>query len=155
MSLQHVPPTPSTPETLNSGLNAADRQRVSDLLDQSVSANTKTMYGSAWKAFEAWARARGVPTLPATPELIAAYLAVLNGREVAVATVRLHRAAIGAVHRSTGHPDPTDNEALKRLVAGIARSRGRAQRQAKPLSAEALGAVKATASTPPDRPQGT
>ena len=62
-----------------------------------------------------------------------------------MATVRLHRAALAAVHRAAGHDDPTDNEGVRRVLQGIARAHGRPQRQASPLTSEALAAVKATA----------
>ena len=42
-------------------------------------------------------------------------------------------------------PDPTDNEAVRQIMKGIARAHGKVQRQARPLTAEALAAVKATA----------
>ena len=64
---------------------------------------------------------------------------------MSVAAIRLHKAALAAIHRSTGHEDPTTHERVKQVMGGIARSRGRAQRQAKPLTAEALAAVRATA----------
>ena len=48
----------------------------------------------------------------ASPALIAAYLSHLaEDRHLSVATVRLHRAALAAIHKSNGHQDPTDNEA--------------------------------------------
>ena len=65
-----------------------------------------------------------------------------------MATLRLTKSALAAVHRSTGHQDPTDNEVVKKVMAGIARANGRPQRQAKPLTETALAAVKATAMQP-------
>ena len=62
-----------------------------------------------------------------------------------MATVRLHKSALAAIHKAADHPDPTDNEAVRQIMKGIARAHGKAQRQAKPLTAEALAAVKATA----------
>ena len=62
-----------------------------------------------------------------------------------MATIRLYKAALATIHRSTGHDDPTLHEGVKRVMGGIARSRASAQRQAKPLNAEALAAVRATA----------
>ena len=102
------------------------------------------MYASAWRSFEDWTLARSVPSLPAPPEMIAAYLLELaEERELSVATIRLYKAAI---HRSTGHEDPTLlHEGVTRVMGGIARSRGKAQQQAKPLTAKALAAVRATA----------
>ena len=50
--------------------------------------------------------------------------------------------------KARGHPGPTDNEGVKKVMAGIARVNGRPQRQAKPLTETALAAVKATAGIP-------
>ena len=128
----HSLPTPAA------GLTGADLARLRHSLDSSISDNTRTMYNSAWRSFEAWAQGRGAMALPASPPLIAAYLAHLaEERRLSVATVRLHKAA--------GHPGPTDNEGVRRIMQGIARAHGKGQKQARPLTAEALAAVKATA----------
>ncbi len=120
------------------GLTGADLARLRRSLDSSVSDNTRAMYNSAWRSFESWAQARGALSLPASPPLVAAYLAHLaEERRLSVATVRLHKAA--------GHPDPTDNEPVRQIMKGIARAHGKPQKQARPLTAEALAAVKATA----------
>ena len=135
-------PTPA-PAT---GLTTADLARLRHSLDSSVSDNTKKMYASAWRSFEAWAQGRGNLSLPASPQLVAAYLAHLaQERRLSVATVRLHQAALAAIHKAHGHDDSTDNEAVRQIMKGIARAHGKPQKQAKPLTAEALAAVKATA----------
>ena len=152
MALQHpLIPAPvndsnaATPAPVN-GLTGADLARLRHSLDSSVSDNTKTMYNSAWRGFESWAQARGALAMPAAPPLVAAYLAWLaEERRLSVATVKLHRAALAAVHKAAGHADPTDNEAVRQIMKGIARAHGRPQKQAQPLTAEALAAVKATA----------
>ena len=68
-----------------------------------------------------------------------------------MATLRLAKSALAAVHRSTSHQDPTDNEGVRKVTAGIARVNGRPQRQAKPLTETALATVKATAGIPTRR----
>jgi len=46
---------------------------------------------------------------------VAAYLAHLaEERRLSVTTVRLHKAALAAIHKAAGHPDPTDNEGYVR-----------------------------------------
>ena len=136
----HSLPTPAA------GLTGADLARLRHSLDSSISDNTRTMYNSAWRSFESWAQARGAMALPASPQLIAAYLAHLaEERRMSVATVRLHKAALAAIHKAAGHPDPTDNEGVRRIMQGIARAHRKLQKQARPLTAEALAAVKATA----------
>ena len=134
---------PPAPET---GLTNADLARLRRSLDSSVSDNTRAMYNSAWKGFESWAQARGALSLPASPPLVAAYLAHLaEERNLSVASVRLHKSALAAIHKAAGHADPTDNEGVRQMMKGLARAHGKPQKQAKPLTAEALAAVKATA----------
>ena len=117
------------------GLTADDLARLRHSLDSSVSDNTRAMYNSAWRGFEKWAQARGNLSLPASPQITAAYLAHLaEDRGLSVATIRLHKAAMAAVHKTYGHDDPTDHEGVRRIMKGIARSHGRTQRQAKPLT---------------------
>ena len=128
------------------GLTGADLARLRRSLDSSVSDNTRAMYASAWRSFEQWTHARGALALPASPPLVAAYLSHMpEERKLSVATVRLHKAAIAAIHKASGHADPTDNEPVRQIMKGIARAHGKAQKQARPLTAEALAAVKATA----------
>ena len=139
-----IRPEPAVPAP--HGLTTADLAQLRRSLDSSVSDNTRTAYTSAWRAFESWAQGRGVLAVPASSPLVAAYLAHLaEERRMSVATVRLHKAALAAVHKAAGHPDPTDNEPVRQIMKGIARAHGKPQKQAKPLTAEALAAVKATA----------
>ena len=135
MTLQ--PLTRTSGQLAPTGLTVQDQRRIQDALDSSTSANTRRAYNQAWRRFEAWAadRGRGHP-LPASPELVAAFLAELAEEGKSVATIRLTKSALAAVHRSTGHQDPTDNEGVRKVMAGIARVNGRPQRQAKSLTAE-------------------
>ena len=139
--------------TATDGLGPTDVQRIGQFLDDSASENTRASYRSAWKTFTQWTQARAALAMPASPALVAAYLShLVEERRFSVATVRLHRAALAAVHKTNGHADPTDNEGVRRVLKGIARVHGRAARQARPLTAEALAAVRATA--PNRRPLG-
>ena len=80
---------------------------------------------------------------------MAAYLTELAGaHQLSVATIRLHRFAIGAVHRNAGFDDPTAHEGVRGVLAGLARANARPQQQARALTAEALAAIRATARIP-------
>ena len=150
MTIQHLPQTNGalTP----AGLTLLDQARVRRALESSTSANTRRAYNQAWRRFVAWMKARGHGhPLPATPDLAAAFLAELAEEGKSVATIRLQKAALGRAQRSIGHPDPTDTEGVRRVMAGIAREHGRPQRQAKPLTEAALAAVTATAAMPRKR----
>ena len=147
MTIQHLPQ--NSGELASAGLTLLDQARVRRALESSTSANTRRAYNQAWHRFVAWMKARGHGhPLPASPDLVAAFLAELAEEGKSVATLRLQKTALAKVHRSTGHPDPTDNEGVTRVMAGLAREKGRRQRQAKPLTDKALAAVKATALRP-------
>ena len=142
------PSAEAMPAPADNALTGADIQRLQHSLASSVSENTRKMYASAWRSFQAWTQGRGNLSLPASPQVVAAYLAHLaEDRGLSVATIRLHKAALAAAHKTQGHDDPTDHEGVRRIMKGIARSHGRAQKQAKPLTGEALAAVRATAHT--------
>ncbi len=59
--------------------------------------------------------------MPASPPLVAAYLAHLaEERRLSVATIWLHQATIAAIHKAAGHADPTDNRGVWQIMKGIA-----------------------------------
>ena len=66
--------------------------------------------------------------MPATPKLAAAFLLELAEQGLSVATIRLQKAALGRAHRSVDHPDPTDTEGVRQVMASIALEHGRPQR---------------------------
>ncbi len=105
MTLQPLPPASGV--LAPTGLTLLDQARVRRALDNSTSSNTRRAYNQAWRRFEAWTEVRGHGhPLPATPELLAAFLAELAEEGLSVATLRLTKSALAAVHRSTGHQDP-------------------------------------------------
>ena len=137
-----------SPEAVQ-GLTDADSCRIAQALHHARSPNTRATYAYAWSRFTAWAQGRGAPPLPASPERVAAYLTELaDTHGLSVATIRLHRFAIGAVHRNAGLDDPTAHEGVRRVLSGLARANARPQRQARGLTAGALAAIRATARIP-------
>ena len=85
---------------------------------------------------------------------VADYLLDRAEAGASIATVRMARAAIGALHRDAGHPDPTDNDGVRRVLAGLSRTIARPQRQAAALTREVQDAIKATAHFPRMLPSG-
>ena len=64
-----------------------------------------------------------MPPLPAAPEQVAAYLTELaDAHRLSVATLRLHRSSVGAVHRNAGFDDPTAHGGVRQVLAGLARA---------------------------------
>ena len=130
------------------GLTADDARRIAAAVGASRAENTVKSYARAFRAFAAWCAQRGVADLPASPEAVAAYLTERAAAGWKAATVRAARAAISDAHKRAGLEDSASHEGVKRVVAGLAREDTRPQRQAKPLTAEALAAIRATAKLP-------
>ena len=68
-------------------------------------------------------RGSRVSSLTAAPEQVAAYLTELaDAHRLSVATLRLHRSSVGAVHRNAGFDDPTAHGGVSQVLAGLARA---------------------------------
>ena len=96
MTIQHLPQ--DSGELAPRGLTLPDQRRIQGALESSTSANTRRAYDQAWRCFVAWAEARGMPALPASPELAE------EGRSMA--TLRLRKSALAKVHRPGHHQPP-------------------------------------------------
>lgn len=100
---------------------------VADLVRQSLSESSRRAYVSDLAHFGAWGG--GIPT---SPDMVASYIAA-HASTLSVATLVRRMASIGKAHRAAGMANPTSSELVKATMRGIKRTRGRAQRQAKPL----------------------
>ena len=65
-----------------------------------------------------------------------------------IGTVRLDAASIADAHRQAGYADPTRTYAVRKAVAGLARTNPQPPGQAKALTAAGLAAIRATACQP-------
>ena len=135
--------TVHTPATLTD----EQRRRVADALENSQSENTRRSYGSQFRKFGAWCEREGQSSLPASPEVVAAYVAELAEEGKSMSTIRLAVSAIVDAHRRVGLESPVST-GVGQTLRGLARQVGASQRQAKPLDADALAAIRATALAP-------
>ena len=136
----------SRPVSLDA-LSAEDGSAVALAVSQAASANTRRAYRQQWAAFTTWASAQGYPYLPAADATLAAYLTLLAGQDLALASVRQARGAVVKAHQLAGFPTPA-GPVTAAALRGIGRSIGAGQRQAAPLTAEGLAAIRATAHLP-------
>jgi integrase len=100
---------------------------VASYVRDSVAPNTRRAYLSDLAEFEQWGG-----SIPASAETVATYLAA-RADAVAVATLVRHLASISKAHEARGLPNPTHAELVRATLRGIKRTRGYAQREAKPL----------------------
>ena len=137
------PTTENTPAVLTD----EQRRRVADALESAQSENTRRNYVSQFGTFRAWCEREGYPELPAQPEVLAAYAAELADDGKSMSTIRLAVAAIVDAHRSAGLESP-QTAGVTETLRGLSRQIGVSQKQARPLDADALAAIRATALTP-------
>jgi integrase len=108
---------------------------VDELVRQSIAQSTRVAYDSDLRHFTAWGG-----NLPATPALIASYIAAYAG-VLAVATITRRVATLSKAHQAMGEQNPCQAALVKATLRGLRRKQGTAQKQAKPLLKEELFAI--------------
>ena len=141
--------TLQTQHTVNAPATLSDeqRQRVSDALENAQSVNTRRNYAGQYRKFRDWCEREKQSALPASPEVVAAYAAELVAEGKSMPTVRLALSAIVDAHKRVGLESP-QTAGVSETLRGLSRQVGVSQKQAKPLHADALAAIRATAFTP-------
>lgn len=104
-------------------------------LDGAYSEHTLRSYRSDFTIFEAWCVRNGREPLPATPELVAEFIAADAARS-ATSTLKRRLAAIRKVHRLMRMPCPVDDEEVAIALRRAMRSKRRRPQQALGLTAE-------------------
>lgn len=128
MSLSALPEQISPPGASESGA-------VDDLVRHSIASSTRIAYASDLKHFAEWG---GV--LPASPEMIAAYMAAYAGT-LSAATITRRVATLSKAHQAMGMDNPCQSALVKATLQGLRRKHGTAQKQAKALTREDLFAI--------------
>ena len=107
-------------------VSSTDVEAVRDLIEHSLANSTRTAYQSDLRHFVGWGG-----TLPATPAMIATYIAA-HSDTLAVATITRRIATLSKAHDALD-ANPCRSALVKATLQGLRRRRGTAQRQAKPL----------------------
>ena len=115
----------------NEALTAA----VAGYVQASRAKSTLKAYASDLEQFQLWGG-----SIPATVEEVARYLADSADR-LKPATLSRHLASLAVAHKVMGLPSPVNHELVRSVLKGIRRTKGTAQREAKPLLKEDLFAV--------------
>jgi len=119
-------------------LPVADLDRAASYAKQDKAPATRAAYRSDFARFQAFCRSRGVASLPATPETVAAYLASEAEAGLKPSTISRRCAAVRYAHRLAGHEAPTNSEAVKATLRGIRRAIGAAPARKAPAVAEIM-----------------
>jgi site-specific recombinase XerD len=102
-------------------------ERAGDFARAEKAENTRRAYRSDYEAFRAWCEARGASALPASAEMVAAFLSREADRGFKASTIGRRVAAIRFAHRLAGLPVPTEQERVRAVIRGIRRTIGTAR----------------------------
>ena len=105
--------------------------------DAADAPSTLRAYASDLRNYQAWCTQHGMMALPATPEVVGAYLAAA-GEGYAMQTLRRRVAAIARASGVAGHPLDTKHPAIRETVRGIGRTHGSRGRRSAALTTTEL-----------------
>jgi site-specific recombinase XerD len=123
---------------------SASAERVREYLTNASARNTIRGYRSSFQQFEHWCGAANLPSLPASGETIALYLAA-QAEHLKVATLVHHLAAIKKAHQAAGMEFVgMDNLLVTETLKGIKRTHGTAVNQKAALLTDDLRLILRT-----------
>jgi len=118
------------PPSPRAAMALAKSQEYQDAADAPA---TLRAYASDLASFKAWCDKQGFTPMPATPEIVGAYLAAA-GEGYAMPTLRRRVAAIARACGVAGHPLDTKHPAIRETLRGIGRKHGSPARRAAALT---------------------
>ena len=126
-------------ETTENDIAAAVALALADMAP-----STRKAYAADFRSFDAWCSLRGRPSLPASHDIVAAFLAHEATNGVRPSTLSRRMAAIQYAHKLSGFASPTDNAGVKATMRGIRRTFGTAKARKAPAVAAKIKAMVLT-----------
>ncbi|WP_246716276.1 site-specific integrase [Aurantimonas sp. DM33-3] len=123
------------------GLLVEDARQAQFFAEASMAPNTLRAYQADFHEFAAWCRQRGTPSLPASPQVVAAFLANRAAAGLKASTISRKASAIRFAHKARGADSPTDAMEVEATLRGIRRQKGTAKRQTAPATATAIAVM--------------
>jgi integrase/recombinase XerD len=125
-------------------MTARDWRAALARLEGAYSDNTIRNYRSDVQAYEAWCLGQGVDLFPASPEILAAFIAARAPLDAA-STLRRRLLGIRKIHRLLKMPSPADDEEVTIALRRALRQKRSRVRQALGLKRELLGRLMGVA----------
>lgn len=113
---------------------AEDVARAAEHAVHARAVNTRRSYAREWERWEAYAFDHGASALPASPLVVAAYMAHLDAEGLAPSSLDVAMSAITDRHRAARVPLPSNDPVVRDVMAGIRARRGTRPRAKAPLS---------------------
>jgi site-specific recombinase XerD len=114
-----------------------------DFAKAAKSAATQRAYSSDIAIFVDWCRSRGLSALPASAEVVGAFLAAQAALGKRPSTLGRRLAAVRYFHRAANEASPTAEESVKAVLAGIRRTVGAAPTRKKAATSDIVIAMAA------------
>lgn len=114
------------------------KQQVQKNMRSAVSANTLRGYNSDWEQFTVWCQRNGYPSLPSTPETVAAYISDLAEMKRRITTIHRHLCSISFAHQTAKLDSPTWDTSVRLCWAGIRKNYGTPRSKKTPLLIEEI-----------------
>lgn len=142
--LAMVPPSEGNTQTVASMPQEIDQstfQAATNYLTAAKAKNTRESYKKDWAQFERWCDARGLQSLPASPETLALYLANRADTAAKASSLRRYLAAISQAHKMAGFETPRNGTIVGEVIKGIARTHGTEQKHKRAITVDQLRAM--------------
>jgi site-specific recombinase XerD len=115
-------------------------QQVREFIRASKAESTIRGYRADWQDFCGWCEAHSLCPLPASPEVVAAYIAECAGR-LRVGSIQRRINAIAEAHKAVGLESPTHHAMVTNTMKGIRRTKGTASVQKAPAVTDDIRAM--------------
>ena len=121
-------------------------EQAREFIRASKAESTLRGYRSDWRHFCAWCDRHGVCLLPASPEVVASYIAEYASF-LRVGSIQRRLNAIAEAHKAAGLESPTATGIVKNTMKGIRRTKGTAPEQKTPTLTDDIRAMVEAAGT--------
>jgi len=127
---------------------ALEAREAKEFATASKAANTRRAYRAAWSEFTTFCARRRLSPLPAEAQTVIAYITRLaNSERNKPQTIAVKLAALSFAHKTAHRMDPTADESVKVVMAGIRRTLGVAPEKKSAISRDDLIAMVSTLDT--------
>ena len=144
--LSPEPQAPPSPANLPD-VRELMQKLVDEVAEESRAKTTRYQQGQQWDFFVEWCDARGFQSLPADPETVALFIYVQGIGGKKPNTLRGYASSIAAERRSAKYDSPCKDKVALVIKGFVNRAKeaGLREKRARPLTAEDLEQIRATA----------
>jgi site-specific recombinase XerD len=119
-------------------LSHAEADALRGFAENEKAASTRRAYRADFSAFEAWCTARGLCSLPASPQVVAWHISAIACDGLSVSSVGRRLAGIAYAHKLAKLSPPAGSDDVRVILAGIRRTLGTAPRRKAAATAERI-----------------